>query len=62
MEEKKHETEKNNTFDVETLIKASVNVMFTQMQSTQGFKLFGAVAGVDGSDRKSVEQTLCLGR
>ena len=41
MEEQKHETKKKNTFDVETSIKAAVNVMFTQMQATQGFKLFG---------------------
>ena len=41
MYEKKHETEKKNTFDVETSIKAYVNVMFTQMQATRGFKLFG---------------------
>ena len=41
MDEKKHETEKKKTFDVEKSIKASVNVMFTQMQATQGFKLFG---------------------
>ena len=41
MDEKKHETEKKNTFDVETSIKASVNVMLTQMQATRGFKLFG---------------------
>ena len=40
MDEKKYETEKKNTFDVETYIKASVNVMFTQMQATWGFKLF----------------------
>ena len=31
MDKKKHETKKKNTFDVETSIKASVNVMFTQM-------------------------------
>ena len=31
---KKHETKKKNTFDVETSIKAAVNVMFTQMQAT----------------------------
>ena len=41
MDENKHETKKNNTFDVETSIKAAVNVMFTQMQATRGFKLFG---------------------
>ena len=41
MDEKKYETEKKNTFDVETSIKTSVNVMFTQMQATRGFKLFG---------------------
>ena len=41
MDKKKHETKKKNTFDVETSIKAAVNVMFTQMQSKQGFKLFG---------------------
>ena len=41
MEENKHETEKNNTFDVETSIKSSVNVMFTKIQATRGFKLFG---------------------
>ena len=38
---KKHETKKKNTFDVEMSIKAAVNVMCTQMQATQGFKLFG---------------------
>ena len=31
MDEKKHETKKKNTFDVEMSIKAAVNVMFTQM-------------------------------
>ena len=41
MKKKNHETKKKNTFDVETSIKASVNVMFTQMQATRGFKLFG---------------------
>ena len=41
MDEKKHETKKKNTFDVETSIKAAVNVMFTQMQATPDFKLFG---------------------
>ena len=41
MDKKKHETKKKNTFDVETPIKAAVNVMFTQMQATRGFKLFG---------------------
>ena len=48
MDEKKHKTEKKNTFDAEISIKSSVNVMFTQMQATQGFKLFGerAVAAV----------------
>ena len=40
MDEKKYE-KKKNTFDVETSIKAAVNVIFTQMQATQGFKLFG---------------------
>ena len=44
MEEKKHETKKKNTFDLETSIKATVNVMFTQTQATQGFKLFGECA------------------
>ena len=34
MEKNKHETEKKNTFDVETSITASVNIMFTQMQAT----------------------------
>ena len=41
MKKKNHETKKKNTFDVETSIKVSVNVMFTQMQATRGFKLFG---------------------
>ena len=41
MEEKKHKTKKKNTFNVETSIKASVNVMFTQMQATRGINLFG---------------------
>ena len=36
MDEKKHETKKKNTYDVETSIKAAVNVMFTQMQATRG--------------------------
>ena len=40
MDEKKYETEKKNTFDVETSIKAAMNVMFIQMQATQGFKIF----------------------
>ena len=40
MDEKKHETKKNNTFDVETSIKTAVKVMFTQMQATPDFKLF----------------------
>ena len=38
MDEKKHETKKKNRFDVETSIKAAVNIMFTQMQATQGYK------------------------
>ena len=41
MDENKYETKKKNTFDVETSIKSAVNVMFTQIQATQGFKLFG---------------------
>ena len=41
MEEKKYETKKKNTFDVETSIKAAANVMFTQIQATRGFRLFG---------------------
>ena len=41
MDKKKHETKKKNTFDVETSIKDVVNVMFTQMQATRVFKLFG---------------------
>ena len=41
MDENKHETKNNNTFDVETSIKADGNAMFTQMQATRGFKLFG---------------------
>ena len=41
MDKKKHETKNKNTFDVETSIKAAVNVIFTQMQATQVFKLFG---------------------
>ena len=34
IDEKKHETKKKNTFDIETSIKAAVKVMFTQMQAT----------------------------
>ena len=41
MDKKKHETKNKNTFDVETSIKSAVNVIFTQMQATQVFKLFG---------------------
>ena len=41
MDKKKHDTEKKKTFDVEMSIKASVNLMFIQMQATRGFKLFG---------------------
>ena len=41
MDKKKHETKKKNAFDVEMSIKAAVNVMFTQMQATRDFKLFG---------------------
>ena len=41
LDEKKHEAKKKNTFDIETSIKDAVNVMFTQMQATQGFNLFG---------------------
>ena len=41
IDEKKHETKKKNTLDVETSIKAAANVIFTQMQATRGFKLFG---------------------
>ena len=40
MDEKKHEAKKKNTFDVETSIKAAVNVMFTKIQATGGFNLF----------------------
>ena len=47
MDEKKHETKKKNTFDIEMSIKAAVNVMFTQMQATRGFKLFGERAVAD---------------
>ena len=32
---------KKKTFDVEMSIKAAVNAIFTQVQATQGFKLFG---------------------
>ena len=41
MDENKHEAKKKNTFDVKTSIKAAVNVIFTQMQEKQVFKLFG---------------------
>ena len=41
MDENKHETKNKNTFDVETSIKTAVKVMFTQMQATPDFKLFG---------------------
>ena len=44
MDKKKHETKKKNTFDVETSIIAAVNVMFTQMQATWGFNLFGELS------------------
>ena len=47
MDEKKHEAKKKNTFDVEMSIKAAVNVMFTQIQATRGFKLFGERALAD---------------
>ena len=57
MDEKKHEAKKKNTFDVETSIKAAVNVMFTQMQATRGFKLFGerAVAAMIKELKQSEE-------
>ena len=41
MDEKRHDAKKKNTFDVETSIKDAVNLMFTQMQATRSFKLFG---------------------
>ena len=44
MDENKNEAKKKNKFDLETSIKAAVNVMSTQMQATRGFKLFGEPA------------------
>ena len=63
MDEKKHKAKKKNTFDVETSIKAAVNLMFTQMQATLGFKLFGyrAVAAMI-NEFKRLEEVLMPGK
>ena len=41
MDKNKCKSKKKNPFDVETSVKAAVSIIFTQMQATQGFKLFG---------------------
>ena len=41
MNKTKNEIKKKKTYDVEASMKSAVNVMFTQMQATQGFNLFG---------------------
>ena len=41
MNKTKNEVKDNKTYDVEASMKSSVNVMFTQMQATQGLNLFG---------------------
>ena len=63
MDKKKHETKTKNNFDVETSLKASVNVMITQMQATRGFKLFGdrAVAAMI-KELKQLEESLTPGK
>ena len=40
MNKTKNEVKQKKTYDVEASMKSSVNVMFTQMQATQGFNLF----------------------
>ena len=41
MNKTKNEVKENKKYDVEASIKSAVNVMFTQMQATRGFNLFG---------------------
>ena len=41
MNKTKNEVKEKKTYDVETSMKSAINVMFTQMQATQGFNLFG---------------------
>ena len=41
MNKTKNEVKEKETYDVETSMKSAINVMFKQMQATQGFNLFG---------------------
>ena len=41
MNKLKNEVKENKRYDVEASMKYDVNLMFTQMQATQGFNLFG---------------------
>ena len=41
MNKTKNEVKEKKTYDVEESMKSAVNVMFIQMQATQGFNLFG---------------------
>ena len=41
MKKTKNEVKENKIYDVEVSIKSAVNVIFTQMQDTRGFNLFG---------------------
>ena len=41
MNKTKNEAKEKKTHDVKAYMKSAVNVMFTQMQATQGFNLFG---------------------
>ena len=41
MNKKKNEVKEKKKYDVEASMKSTVNVMFTQMQATLGFNLFG---------------------
>ena len=41
MNKSKNEVKDKKTYDVEASMKSAVNVMFTQIQATRGFNLFG---------------------
>ena len=41
MKKTKNEVKENKIYDVEVSMKSAVNVIFTQMQDTRGFNLFG---------------------
>ena len=46
MNKTKNEVKEKKTYDVEASMKYALNVMFTQMQATRGFNLFGESAVV----------------